>query len=165
MIEMKVAGIAVDAVSHNPIVLLRDGTQRRALPIWIGESEAKAIVMALDPRSSARPMTHDLFINLFKTLSVKLERVVIHSLKNSTFYAVLTISIGELKKEIDARPSDAIAIALRANCPIWVMEEVVGEASIPVDQAADEADRRAFREFLDDVAPSDFVEKPFGGNI
>jgi uncharacterized protein len=165
MIEMKVAGIAVDAVSHNPIVLLRDGTQRRALPIWIGESEAKAIVMALDPKSSARPMTHDLFISLFGILAVQLERVVIHSLKNSTFYAVLTIKVGEIKKEIDARPSDAIAIALRAGCPIWVMEEVVVEASIPVDQAADEADRRAFREFLDDIAPSDFVEKSSGGSI
>jgi len=165
MIEMKVAGIAVDAVSHNPIVLLRDGTQRRALPIWIGESEAKAIVMALDPKSSVRPMTHDLFISLFGTLAVQLERVVIHSLKNSTFYAVLTIKVGETKKEIDARPSDAIAIALRAGCPIWVMEEVVVEASIPVDQAADEADRRAFREFLDDIAPSDFVEKSSGGSV
>ncbi len=162
MIEMKVAGIAVDAVSHNPIVLLRDGTQRRALPIWIGESEAKAIVMALDPKSAVRPMTHDLFISMFGALAVKLERVVIHSLKNSTFYAVLTIKVGEVKKEIDARPSDAIAIALRAGCPIWVMEEVVVEASIPVDQAADEADRRAFREFLEDIAPSDFVEKPSG---
>jgi uncharacterized protein len=164
MIEMKVAGIAVDAVSHNPIVLLRDGTQRRALPIWIGESEAKAIVMALDTRSSVRPMTHDLFISLFGTLGVQLERVVIHSLKNSTFYAVLTIKVGEVKKEIDARPSDAIAIALRAGCPIWVMEEVVVEASIPVDQAADEADRRAFREFLDDIAPRDFIEKSSGNN-
>ncbi|AFY74010.1 hypothetical protein Syn7502_01981 [Synechococcus sp. PCC 7502] len=164
MIEMKVAGIAVDAVSHNPIVLLRDGTQRRALPIWIGESEAKAIVMALDPKSSARPMTHDLFVSLFGALSAKLERVVIHSLKNSTFYAILTVKVGEVKKEIDARPSDAIAIALRAGCPIWVMEEVVVEASIPVDQAADEAERRAFREFLEDIAPSDFVEKSSGNS-
>lgn len=165
MIEMKVAGIAVDAVSHNPIVLLRDGTQSRALPIWIGESEAKAIVMALDPKSAIRPMTHDLFISLFGALGVQLERVVIHSLKNSTFYAVLTIKVGETKKEIDARPSDAIAIALRAGCPIWVMEEVVVEASIPVDQAADEADRRAFRQFLEDIAPGDFVEKSSGGNL
>ena len=162
MIEMKVAGIAVDAVSHNPIVLLRDGTQRRALPIWIGESEAKAIVMALDPKAPVRPMTHDLFVSLFGTLAVQLERIVIHSLKNSTFFATLIIKVGETKKEIDARPSDAIAIALRVGCPIWVMEEVVLEASIPVDQAADEAERQAFKEFLEDVAPSDFVQKSSG---
>jgi len=162
MIEMKVAGIAIDAVSHNPIVLLRDGTERRALPIWIGEAEARAIVMALDPKSPARPMTHDLFISMLETWGMKVERVVIHSLKNSTFFAVLTVKNGEIKKEIDARPSDAIAIALRAHCPIWVMEEVILEASIPVDQDADEADRRAFREFLQNLNPDDFAQRRSG---
>lgn len=164
MIEMKVAGIAIDAVSRNPIVLLRDSTDRRALPIWIGEAEAKAIVTALDPRPSVRPMTHDLFANILDAWSLKLERVVIHSLKNSTFFAVLTVTQGEVKKEIDARPSDAIAIALRMRCPIWVMEEVILEASIPVDQDADEADRRAFREFLSDLNPEDFAKGRSLGN-
>lgn len=158
MIEMKVAGIAIDAVSRNPIVLLRDSQDRRALPIWIGEAEAKAIVFALDPKPLSRPMTHDLFINVLDAWGFKLERIVIHSLKNSTFYAVLTVSQGDIKKEIDARPSDAIAIALRARCPIWVMEEVILEASIPVDQDADEADRRAFKEFLTNLRPDDFAQ-------
>jgi uncharacterized protein len=164
MIEMKVAGIAIDAVSHNPIVLLRDTTDRRALPIWIGEAEAKAIVNALDPKSLARPMTHDLLMNIMDSWSATIERVVIHALKNSTFYAILTISHGEVKKEIDARPSDAIALALRARCPIWVMEEVILEASIPVDQDADEAERRAFRDFISKLSPEDFAKGPKLGN-
>ncbi|AFY70907.1 protein of unknown function DUF151 [Thalassoporum mexicanum PCC 7367] len=157
MIEMKVAGIAIDAVSRNPIVLLRDVADRRALPIWIGEAEAKAIVSALDPKPLARPMTHDLLTSILDNMGAALERIVIHSLKNSTFYALLTVKQGESKKEIDARPSDAIALALRAQCPIWVMEEVISEASIPVDQDADEAERRAFREFLSDISPEDFT--------
>jgi bifunctional DNase/RNase len=159
MIEMKVAGIAIDGVSRNPVVLLRDASERRAIPIWIGETEARAIVAALDAKPTARPMTHDLLVNLLDTWGLTVERVVIHSLKNSTFYAVLTVTMGEIKKEIDARSSDAIAIALRAHCPIWVMEEVILEASIPVDQDADEAERRAFREFLADITPSDLVKR------
>jgi bifunctional DNase/RNase len=158
MIEMKVAGIAIDAISHHPIVFLQDTADRRALPIWIGEAEAKAIVTALDPKPSIRPMTHELFVNMLDVWGMKLERVVIHSLKNSTFYAVLTVSQGETKKDIDARPSDAIAIALRARCPIWVMEEVILQASVPVNQDADEAERRAFREFLENLSPDDFAK-------
>jgi uncharacterized protein len=158
MIEMRVAGIAIDAYSRSPIVLLRDSTDRRALPIWIGEAEAKAIVAALDPRPSARPMTHDLCLAMLDAGSMVVEKVMIHSLKNSTFFATIYVQLGELKKEIDARPSDAIAIALRAKCPIWVMEEVIVEASVPVDQDADEAERRAFREFIDGLTADDFIQ-------
>ncbi|MDX2254439.1 MAG: bifunctional nuclease family protein [Pseudanabaenaceae cyanobacterium bins.39] len=159
MIEMKVAGIAIDAVSRNPIVLLRDTLERRALPIWIGDYEAKAIVAALDGRPLERPMTHDLMLNFLDAWAITVERVVVHGLKNNTFYAVVTLVQGDLKKEVDARPSDAIAIAVRTKCPIWVMEEVILEASIPVDQDADEAERRAFREFLSSITPQDLVKK------
>ncbi len=158
MIEMKVAGIAIDAVSRNPIVLLRDPSERRALPIWIGEAEAKAIVNALDPKPSVRPMTHDLMMGMLDAWDLVVEKVVIHSLQNSTFYALITVMHGELKKELDARPSDAIAIALRARCPIWVMEEVILEASIPVDRDADEAEQQAFRDFLKNITPDDLVK-------
>ena len=159
MIEMKVAGIAIDAVSRNPIVLLRDTSERRALPIWIGEAEAKAIIGALDGRPLERPMTHDLMLNFLDTWGITVERIVVHALKNSTFYAVITVSQGDVKKEMDARPSDAIAIAVRAKCPIWVMEEVILEASIPVDQDADEAERKAFRSFLSKLTPDQLVKK------
>jgi bifunctional DNase/RNase len=159
MIEMKVAGIAMDAVSRNPIVLLRDTLERRALPIWIGEVEARAIIGALDGKPLARPMTHDLMLNFFDAWGISVERIVIHSLRDETFYAVITVSQGDIKKEVDARPSDAIAIAVRAKCPIWVMEEVILAASIPVDQDADEAERRAFRSFLAKLTPDQLVKK------
>ena len=88
-----------------------------------------------------------------------MERIVIHSLQDNTFYAVLIVRQGEVKKEIDARPSDAIALALRTNSPIWVMEEVVADASIPVDRDADEAERRAFREFISNLRPEDLIKR------
>jgi uncharacterized protein len=130
MIEMNVAGIALDATTRVPIVLLKDSTERRALPIWIGQNEARAILSVL----------------------------IIHSLQDNTFFAVLTLKQGEATHQMDARPSDAIALALRLNCPIWVMEEVVADASIPVDQEADEAERQAFRSFVDNLSPEDFLK-------
>ncbi len=159
MIEMKVAGIALDAATRNPIVLLRDSTERRALPIYIGQDQAKAIIGALENHQPPRPLTHDLTVSILESLSGVLEKVVIHSLQDNTFYAVLIVKQGETKKEIDARPSDAISIALRTNSPIWVMEEVVADASIPVDRDADEAERQAFRDFVSKLRPEDLIKR------
>jgi bifunctional DNase/RNase len=158
MIEMKVAGIALDAVSRSPIVLLRDASERRQLPIYIGQDQARAIISALEGQAPPRPLTHDLIVNLMDEWDMALERIVIHSLQDNTFYAVLQLRQGENKKEIDSRPSDAIAIALRTKSPIWVMEEVVADASIPVDRDADEAERKAFRDFLANLRPDDFKQ-------
>ena len=158
MIEMKVAGIAIDAASRSPIVLLKDATDRRALPIYINQDQAKAIIGALENQTPPRPLTHDLIVNILEAWNLTLDRVVIHSIQHSTFYAVLSVQQGEIKKEIDVRPSDAIAIALRTNSPIWVMEEVVADASIPVDRDADEAEQRAFREFLANLRPEDLIQ-------
>jgi len=159
MIEMKVAGIALDAATRHPIVLLRDGEERRALPIYIGQDQARAIINALENQPAPRPLTHDLMVEMLDTWDLTLERVVIHSLQDNTFYAILTVRQGEVKKEIDARPSDAIAIALRTKSPIWVMEEVIADASIPVDQDADEAERQAFRDFLANLRPEDLIQR------
>ncbi|PSN11151.1 hypothetical protein C7271_25005 [filamentous cyanobacterium CCP5] len=159
MIEMKVAGIALDAVSRSPVVLLRDTADRRALPIYIGQEQAKSIIGALENQTSPRPLTHDLLVSFLDEWSMALERVVIHALKDNTFYALLTLVQGENKREIDARPSDAIAIALRVDAPIWVMEEVVADASIPVDRDADEAETEAFREFVNNLSPGDFSQR------
>lgn len=159
MIEMKVAGIALDAVTRSPIVLLKDSTDRRALPIYIGQDQAKSIIGALENQTPPRPLTHDLIVNMFDAWGMTLERIVIHSLQDNTFYAILTLRQGEVKKDIDARPSDAIALALRTRSPIWVMEEVVADASIPVDREADEAERQAFREFVDKIRPEDFTKR------
>ncbi len=163
MIEMTVAGIALDATNRRtPIVLLKDGSGRRALPIWIGDNEARAILMALEQQRTPRPMTHDLMANLLTAWGMTLERVVIHSLEDNTYYAVLTVRQGDQRKEIDARPSDAIALALRCDSPIWVMEAVVADASIPVDRDADEEERLAFRQFLDSIRPEDFIQQARG---
>jgi hypothetical protein len=159
MIEMKVAGIALDAISRNPVVLLRDTADRRALPIYIGPDQAKSIISALEKQDAPRPLTHDLFVNLLGDWEMSLERIVIHALKDNTFFAVLTVVQGEKRKELDARPSDAIAIALRTNASIWVMEEVVADASIPVDRDADEEETRAFRDFVSKLSPGDFSQR------
>jgi bifunctional DNase/RNase len=159
MIEMKVAGIALDAVTRSPIVLLKDGSDRRALPIYIGQDQAKAIIGALEHQKSPRPLTHDLIVNLLDVWEIEVERIIIHSLQDNTFYAVLCIHQGETKKEIDCRPSDAIAIALRTESPIWVMEEVVADASIPVDRDADEEERQAFRDFVANLRPEDLIKR------
>jgi len=159
MIEMKVAGIALDAITHSPIILLKDGSDRRALPIYIGQEQAKAIMGAMESQKPPRPLTHDLMVNLFGAWNMTVEKIIIHALQKDTFYAVLIIQQGDVKKEIDARPSDAIAIALRTNAPIWVMEEVVADASIPVDRDADEAEQKAFREFVSNLRPEDLIKR------
>ncbi len=163
MIEMKVAGIALDAVTRSPIVLLKDSSDRRALPIYIGQDQAKAIISALEKQKPPRPLTHDLIFNILEVWEMQLERIIIHSLQDNTFYAVLCLVQGENKKEIDCRPSDAIAIALRTNSPIWVMEEVVADASIPVDREADEEERKAFREFIANLRPEDLIQRGGSG--
>jgi len=159
MIEMKVAGIALDAVTRSPIILLKDGSDRRALPIYVGQDQARAIMGALENQKPTRPLTHDLIVNLFKAWDLILDRIIIHSLQDNTFYAVLCLEQGQNKKEIDCRPSDAIAIALRLNTPIWVMEEVIADASIPVDRDADEEERQAFRDFISNLRPEDLIKQ------
>lgn len=164
MIEMRVAGIALDAITRSPIVLLKDASDRRALPIYIGQDQARAIMGALENQKPPRPLTHDLIVNILESSSMILEKVIIHSLQKDTFYASLIVQQGEIKREIDARPSDAIAVALRTNTPIWVMEEVVSDASIPVDRDADEAEQQAFREFISNLRPEDLIKRFGNGN-
>jgi uncharacterized protein len=159
MIEMKVAGIALEAATRSPIVLLKDESDRRALPIYIGQDQAKAIISVLEGQTPPRPLTHDLFVNMLEAWDMVLEKVIIHALKDDTFYALLVVKQGETRREIDSRPSDAISIALRTDSPIWVMEEVVAVASVPVDRDADEAERRAFREFLANLSPDELIQR------
>jgi uncharacterized protein len=156
MIEMKVAGIALDAVSRSPIILLKDAA-RRALPIYISQEQAKAIVNALERQTPPRPFTHDLIVNIFDSCDIKVDRITINSLQDNTFYASIVINNNGELKEIDARPSDAIAIAIRTKAPIWVIEEVIADASIPVDRDADEQERQAFRSFVSNLRPDDLI--------
>jgi uncharacterized protein len=159
MIEMKVAGIALDAVSRSPIILLKDAADRRALPIYISQEQAKAIINALEKQTPPRPFTHDLIVSIFDSCEIKVDRITIDSLQDNTFYASIVINHNGQLKEIDARPSDAIAVAIRTKAPIWVIEEVIADASIPVDRDADEQERQAFRSFVSNLSPDDLIRK------
>ena len=159
MIEMKVAGIVLNAANRSPMILLKDSSERRALPIFIGQDQAESIIKALEGHRPSRPLTHDLIANIFDDCDIKLEKIIIHALTDDVFYAVLCIELNGVKKEIDCRPSDAVAIALRMNSPVWVLEEVVADASIPVDRDADNAEREAFRKFVSELSPDRLIEK------
>ena len=159
MVEMRVAGIALDAASRSPIVLLRDPGSRRQVPIWIDQAQAQNILAGLGGETPPRPLSHDLMVALLEAGELKLERVIIHAIEESTFRAVLKLTHGEGKPEIelDARPSDAIALAVRTGSSIWMLEEVVADASMPVDAEADAEDAADFRRFLDSVSPAELV--------
>ena len=156
---MKVTGIAIDGGTRNPVILLRDSSQRRQLPIFISPEQSRAIRSVLEGDKPLRPMTHDLIVSMMTAWKMRLQRVVIHALRDNTFYAVMTVSNGKEKKEIDARPRDAISVALRVNAPIWVMEEVILDAAMPVDREADAAEKEAFHAFVSDISPADFAER------
>ncbi len=158
MIEIMVKGLAVDAQSKQPVVILTDPEEKRFLPIWIGISEADAILLALEKIPVPRPGTHDLLKSLLEALKGKLERVVIHSINENTFYAHLVVqAAGQPDQEVDSRPSDAIALALRAGAPIFVSEAVMSQAAI-LDKGKAEKDIEDFKEFIEKVKPSDFVK-------
>ncbi|MFM7548178.1 MAG: bifunctional nuclease family protein [Cyanobacteriota bacterium] len=163
MVEMSVAGIALDAASRSPIVLLRDPSGRRQVPIWIDQAQAHNILAGLSDRKPPRPLSHDLMAALLEAGGLSLQRVVIHTIEDATFRAVLKLSRdgdGEAPPEaveLDARPSDAIALAVRTGSGIWMLEEVVADASIPVDAEADAEDSADFRRFLDNTSPADLI--------
>jgi hypothetical protein len=159
MVEMSVAGIALDAASRSPIVLLRDPSGRRQVPIWIDQAQAQNILAGLSGQTPPRPLSHDLMASLLIVGGLTLERVIVHTIEDNTFRAVLKLSgpEPEQQQELDARPSDAIALALRTGSAIWMLEEVVADASIPVDAEADAEDREDFRRFLDSTSPAELV--------
>jgi bifunctional DNase/RNase len=159
MVEMRVAGIALDAASRSPIVLLRDPSGRRQVPIWIDQALAQNILAGLSDDIPPRPLSHDLMASLLEIGGLTLERVIIHAIEDNTFRAVLKLSGAGGGSELDARPSDAIALALRTGSGIWMLEEVVADASIPVDAEADAEDAADFRRFLDAVSPAELVRQ------
>ena len=124
-LEMKVSGIALDPFTNTPIVILKDLTGERVLPIWIGFMEASAIAMELEKTPRARPLTHDLMKALLETLKFSVIRVDVTDLRNDTFYAEIRLQRGSEEHIVDSRPSDAIAIALRTGSPIFVRDEVL----------------------------------------
>lgn len=161
MIKMYVMGIALDTRTGTPIVVLNDQENRRALPIWIGTAEASAIIRQLENIKSSRPMTHDLMCNLLEQLGYHLMKVEINDLNADTYYANIFLqdkSDNELV--IDSRPSDAIALALRVDAPIYVTANVIADGTISTDQSRDEQEATEFRDWLQDLKPSDFSKSP-----
>jgi bifunctional DNase/RNase len=156
MIEMNLTGVRVELPSNQPIVLLKEQEGERFLPIWIGAAEAAAIAFALQGIVTPRPMTHDLMKNVFEETGIAIDRIVITDLKEGTFYALIQMHMNGSTFEISSRPSDAIALAVRANCPIFAEEEVLTEASILIPND-EESEVEKFREFLDQVTPEDFA--------
>ena len=159
MIELNLVGVRVELPSNQPIVLLKEREGERYLPIWIGAMEATAIAFALQGIQTQRPMTHDLLKNVLEEIQVQVERIVITELKEGTFYAVIVMSRNGTKYEVSSRPSDAIALAVRVNVPIFAQEEVLTEASIVI-RDDEEQEVEKFREFLEQVNPEDFQTKP-----
>lgn len=142
-IEMFVGGLLLDPNTQAPVIVLKDETGEVHLPIWIGIAEATSIASAIKQISMARPLTHDLMYDVLNELSVKVERIMITELKDSTYYAELILSIGDKAIILDARPSDAIAIALRATAPIFVAQQVLEQAKITFTSQLPPADKMA----------------------
>ncbi len=158
MIEMKVMGIALDTRTGSPIVVLNDLENRRALPIWIGSAEASAIIRKIEDIPSGRPMTHDLFVDMANKSEYKITKVEINDVNDQTYFSTIYMYNEELKKEIqiDSRPSDAIAIALRADVPIFVTANVLAVGVVSTDVEKDEQEAQEFKNFIKDIKPSDF---------
>jgi bifunctional DNase/RNase len=132
-IEVRIRGLLMDPSTNMPIVVLKDVGSDAVMPIWVGIFEANAIALEIEKTAAPRPLTHDLTRNLVRHLNGELQRVVITELKDDTFYAVLWLRQGEETVAIDSRPSDAIALALRADCPIYVAETVMENAKLNTD--------------------------------
>lgn len=154
-IEMKIKGLVVDPISKMPIVVLEDSKSQRMVPIWIGAFEANAIALKLENISTPRPMTHDLLTNFMGDMNISIQKIVVNDVRNNTFYALIHYTRDNQVKTIDSRPSDAIALALRQNAPIYVEEEVVEKAH-SMKHSDNLEDSEKLRKWLENLNPEDF---------
>ena len=159
MQEMVIYGVSFDMVGKQPIVLLKTVDSNKFLPIWIGHPEAAAILMKLQGANTPRPMTHDLMNEMLSELDVSCAKVSVTELRENTFYASITLQLNGREVEIDSRPSDALALAVRTNAPIFAAEEVIAESAIEFEHEVEDQEDvvNKFKEFLDHVTPEDFA--------
>ncbi len=155
MIEMKIKGVAVDPDTGMPIVILKDKGEKRTLPIWVDVFEASAIAMELEGTVAPQPLPQDLIKSIIEKLQGKLTHVCVHALRDNTFFAKITIARGKKKVNIDARPSDALALALRTGVPIYVSEEVIRNVT-GIDSLKGKEDVENLRSFLVNLKMEDF---------
>ena len=153
-IEMTIKGLMVDPVTNMPIIILRDDAGDRVLPIWVGIFEANAIALQIENVATPRPMTHDLLRNVIQDLDGAVQKVVVSELKESTFFAVIHLAVRGEPVLIDARPSDAIALALRTKAPIYVEEDVIDNAKA-LDGTPERADSERLQKWLESLDSDD----------
>jgi bifunctional DNase/RNase len=158
--RMSIYGINLDLFSSSPIVILKVEDENRYLPIWIGQPEARSILMKLQNQEFSRPLTHDLAVNLVAELGGSMEKVTVTELRDSTFFAVISVEIDGRTVEIDSRPSDAIALAVRAGAEIFAADEVIEEAAVVFEEAMEETPEDEvvdkFKDWMNQVSPEDF---------
>src|SRR5438128_699057 len=165
MQEMQIYGVSFDLVGKQPIVLLKTAEGNKFLPIWIGHPEAAAILMKLQSASTPRPMTHDLVTDMLDQLGAQVTRITVTELRENTFYAQITVQLDGSEIEVDSRPSDAIALAIRAEAPIFAADDVIEESAIEFEGeevTEEEIESRVseFKQFLDEVTPDEFAIEP-----
>jgi len=153
-VEMKIRGLMMDPVTNMPIVVLKDTQGTAILPIWVGIYEANAIALEIEKVQTPRPMTHDLLKNMLMGLSVRVRKVVVNELKDDTFYALIWVERDGLVMSIDSRPSDALALALRVDCPIFVEEEVLKNSKIS-SAVAEKSTSEELRKWLEGLSDED----------
>jgi hypothetical protein len=159
MVEMVIYGVSFDLVGKQPIVLLKTADGNRFLPIWIGHPEAAAILMKLQNASTPRPMTHDLVTEILGQLNAEVVRITVTELRENTFFAQITVQLDGSEVEIDSRPSDAIALAIRSDAPIYAAESVIEESAIEFEgeEVNEEEMVDEFKKFLENVSPDQFA--------
>jgi bifunctional DNase/RNase len=158
LIEMHIKGLMLDPVTNVPIVVLKDGDNQRVLPIWVGPVEANAIALQIENVSPPRPMSHDLFLRTLTALGGSLSRVVISDLRGSTYYAYLDIERSGERVLVDTRPSDALALALRAGAPVFVTPSVLDQART-LEVSSEQADQERLQRWLESLDPDEMGYK------
>ena len=153
-VEMKIRGLMMDPVTNMPIVILKDTNGSAVLPIWVGVYEANAIALQIENVSTPRPMTHDLLRNVISDLKGSVKKIVVSDLKDNTFFALIYLEVQGEIVAVDARPSDAIALALRARAPIFVEESVIDNAK-PFDQGGEKPDTERLQKWLENLDPDE----------
>jgi uncharacterized protein len=153
LVPMSIKGLMLDPVSNSPIVVLKDDDEKFFLPIWVGIFEANAIALQLENVTTPRPMTHDLLRNMIAELDAHVTRVVINDLRDATFFAQIRLNVGTKVLEVDARPSDAIALALRTEAPIYVAQSVLDQAQTITPEGEDQDEK--MKKWFENLGPDD----------
>ncbi len=156
-IPLDLIGIRVELPTNTPILLLKERDGQRYLPIWINTPEATSIALARDGMQPERPLTHDLLATVVSRLGATVKDVVVTELRGGTFYADLTLTVGGEDRVISSRPSDAVALAVRVDAPLFAERSVLDEAGVQISDESAEDEIERFREFLDDIDPEDFA--------